>query len=694
MSELNYSKKQIQPLIDKYAINPEKNTTFQRIIKMFDGQPNYQLWGVKVVFSKSVKVEELENIKGWADINSNLIKLLTKNGNLVSYTTSADFTQLRMEMDGLCKIAFVKNVISRFNTDQRKLLSEHIKPDTFNGLSCGKNRTFCEWFDLFNKFNKLSANTKTKVIGRMSAVRNMDEIKRLLNESLKEKYNWNKEDLIAFVANNAPDTEVIFDNGDIVILKVNSYKDSNILCFGRTSWCITSSENQWKSYAGQSGRKQFFLFDFAKPEKDELAHIGFTTSGKEGIYAAHSTSDQSLMNSGISYHGKMVNIQKALSDAGVGLSAFMELKPNLRYKWDEKAVEEFVNKNSKCLAIAYHKDKRIIVNVLTNDGLKMLCDNTYVKTGNMPVDSNSKCYVLFDFNCELTNEKSMVAIYYKKDSYKIDTLNQMWGVYGTNLKDAKYLSTIGIETDDYLNREKVDCNILLHKLIDEGDEEGALKLIDKEKDINVNFEFNDRRPIFSAIEKKMHKVVGKIMLNDKFDSNADDGFGESLPQNLLFAYYLNEACTMSSKELESVNKMVEMIVDSGKFDLNYVDSNEDTLINIACMNSNMLWLVKKLAARKDINVNHVNDALPGYAALGNALRRNNIEAVKILGKRPDLEVRKEDKELAKKMGIKLADFIKPEPFNEVTEATVGTTVTAEVSDAEHYNEIFKKVFSL
>ena len=691
MSELNYSKKQIQPLIEKYAINPETNTTFARVIQMFDGQPNYQLWGVKVVFSKAVKIEELEIIKNWADENPSLIKLLTKNGNLICYSTTADFATLRTETDGLCKIAFIKNIISRFNTDQRKLLTEAITPDKFNGLTCHTNATFSEWFNLFSKFNKLSANTKTKVIGRMSAVRNVSEIKTLINQALQEKYSWNKDDLLSFVANNTPGAEVIFNDKDVVILNVKSYKDSNTLCYGRTYWCITSSESQWKNYVSSKSNKQYFFFDFSKPEKDELAHIGFTVNDSYGFHAAHSTSDGNMMNMGINYHGKNVNVQQALVNAGVGLGLFLKLKKNSNFKWGANDLIAFVKKHENDLAVAYNKDNRVIVNALTNSGLNFLCGHSFIKISNMPVDNNSKCYVLFDFNMESNDDKGIVAVYYKKDTYKIDTLNQVWDAYGTNLKDEKYLSKIGIKTDEYLNREAVNPSILLHKLIDEGNEEGAIALIDKEKDIDVNFVFNDKRPIFSAIEAKMHRIVGKIIVSDKFDCNVDDGFGESLVQNLLYTYYLDETNKLAPKNAANVQEMISVVVDSGKFDMNFVDDNEDTAINIACTNPSMNWLVKKLAARKEINVNQVNDI--GWAALGNALRYKNTEALKWLGKRPDLEVRDKDRELAKKMGIDLDKFIKPEPFSEVTETKVNDEVVAEVADADRYNEIFKKVFS-
>lgn len=697
MATLNYSKKQIQPLIDKYAINAETNTTFARVIELFDGQPNYQLWGVKVVFSKAISIDDLEAIKVWADENSNLIKKLSKNGNIISYSSKADFILLRDEMTGLSDISFVKNIISRFNTDQRKLLSEAINPDGLDGATCHRNATFHKWFNLFDKFEKLSGSTKAKVIGRMSAVRNISEIETLLNQALKEKYSWNKEDLLAFVANNTPKAEVIFDDGNIVILNVKNYQDSNTLCYGRTSWCITSSESQWKNYVSGKSNKQYFFFDFSKPEKDELAHIGFTISDANGFYAAHSTSDASLMNSGINYHGKYVNIQQALSQAGVGLGVFLKLRKTSNYKWSEKDIIEFVKAHEKDMAIAYDADGRVIVNVFNNNGLKMLCSHTFVKCDQMPIDTQTKCYVLFDFNLKENDDKSIIAIYYKKDNYKIDTLNQMWDAYGTNLKDSKYLSSIGIATDAYLNREAVNPNILLHKLIDEGDDDGACALIDKEKDIDVNYVFNDNRPIFRAIETKLHKTIGKIIANAKFDCNVDDGFGESLIQNLLYAFYLDSTNKLNPKNANNVKEMISTIIDSGKFDINFTDDNDDTAINIACCSHNMLWLVEKLISDKNVNINCVNDV--GHTAFGEAIRHDNLEALSIIGKRPDINLSDKDKELAAKKGIDLAKYLKPTDsvFKEkesanTTEAVVADATIAE--DAVKYDEIFKKVFSV
>ena len=50
MSEIIYSKKQINPLVEKYKINVEKNMVFQSLITMFKEQTNYQIWAIKSVF--------------------------------------------------------------------------------------------------------------------------------------------------------------------------------------------------------------------------------------------------------------------------------------------------------------------------------------------------------------------------------------------------------------------------------------------------------------------------------------------------------------------------------------------------------------------------------------------------------------------------------------------------------------------
>ena len=56
---MTYNKKQMQPLIDKFQINPETNKLFIKIIEMYDNQPNYQIWAVKGVFSHAFDFDTL-----------------------------------------------------------------------------------------------------------------------------------------------------------------------------------------------------------------------------------------------------------------------------------------------------------------------------------------------------------------------------------------------------------------------------------------------------------------------------------------------------------------------------------------------------------------------------------------------------------------------------------------------------------
>jgi hypothetical protein len=113
---------------------------------------------------------------------------------------------------------------------------------------------------------------------------------------------------------------------------------------------------------------------------------------------------------------------------------------------------KYVKAKENEMAVAYNKDNRIIINVFTNEGLKNLCEHTFIKRENMPIATNeNKCYVLFDFNLTDNDDKGVVAIYYKKDSYKIDTLSQVWDAFGTNLKDelAKFIEE---------NKAKLACS--------------------------------------------------------------------------------------------------------------------------------------------------------------------------------------------------------------------------------------------
>ena len=691
MSEVIYSKKQIEPLIRKYRINPETNTLFQEIIKMFAEQPNYQLWGVKVVFSQVIPFSQLLEIKLWIDGNKTLIKSLTKK-NIVSYSSSDDFSKLRLEMDGLNMITFVKNNINQFNTEQRHMLDEEIKPNAFNGLNVHTNAKFKSWYNIFSKFNKLPENRKKKFISLCSAFRDVNAMKEGLERSTKESYQWNKEDMLAFVTNNTPNCKIIFNFGNIVVLEIPSFEESSKLFGGgRTGWCITREANYFRQYVTDyknPGHKQYFLFNFDKPETDELAHIGFTIEENRGIVNAHSTKNHSLIGSGMKYHKENVNIYKALRDFGINMGLFLSLNKSAIFeKWDLETFLKFAKDNEPLLSIVYQKNGRVIVKALHNKEVEMLTQHTFIQYRNFNVTSNSQVFIMLDFNLAFNDSKSVVLMGFEKDAYGIDSMNRMFDTYGIDLIGTNYLNEISIGVDDFINRNSIEPTILLHKLIDEGNEKAAIKLIDEQDDkFIVNFTFNDRVPIFSAINHNMFELFKVIISHKNFDSSCEDGFGETLFSSLLYAYGSNEI-SQSKEDEAKIEKMIKYILDCETFDFNSQDINLDTAINIAVEKPKMLWIVKALLKKPNVDINVINDF--NRSALGNAIARQNIEAIRLLGERPDLVIRKADIALAKEKGIKLDEIIS---IKSKSVTTVKRIINKASNNAD-FQSIFSEVFA-
>ena len=279
-----YNKKQMQPLIDKFQINPETNKLFISTTEMFDGQPNYQIWAVKMIFSQTMNFNELEEIKNWVVNNQSSIAKLDKK-NVVSYSSKNAIAQLKKEMMAIDKINLIKDVISHFNTEQRKMLTDAIFTKDFTPMEAYNDAHLVAWHDLLAAFNKKPSNRKNKFYSTCSAVKDMAKLRKLILDCLEETYEWNKEDLLAFVEHNAKDCEIIFNKDNVVILSVPSFESSHKLCgSGRTQWCIARELDYFNRYVTNydGKRTQYFLFDFNRKETDCFAHIGFTIEGNKG----------------------------------------------------------------------------------------------------------------------------------------------------------------------------------------------------------------------------------------------------------------------------------------------------------------------------------------------------------------------------------------------------------------------------
>jgi hypothetical protein len=655
---MTYNKKQMQPLIDKYQINPETNKLFISVVEMFDGQTNYQNWAVKMIFSQTMTFDELKEIHDWIVNNQNLISKLEKK-NIVSYTNKSGIGQLKKEIKGLEMIGFIKNIISHFNTDQRKILTKALLDKEYTGIEACESAKIKKWYDTLRQFNKKPMGRKNNFYSTCSALKNADALLAAINSCLEEAYEWDKDDMLAFLEHNASDCEIVYNEGPYVIVRVPSFDSSHKLCgSGRTQWCITRESHFFSDYVTRySGKRdQYFLFDFSRKETDCFAHVGFTVEGGSGIIIAQTCDNRDMMGD-FKQGNEVYSINKLLGKIGVKASRFMRLPSNVGFNWAIASVIEMVKKNPSQYAIAFEKDGRLILNILNKSGFDKLVCHTFIKSGNFCVDNNNKLYLFMDFNLQYNDDMSMIAMQYRKDQYGTLSLIRANETFGADLTKQGYLSKLGIATDEYLNREAIDPSILLHKLIDENDEVGAIALIEKEREkIDVNYEFNTRVPVFSAINNRMYKLFDAIVNHPKFDSKIEDGFGETLLESLLYLYGSDEIVT-SKEDNKLLTTMITSILSSKTFDFNAIDLNHDTAINVACEFPSEVWAVKALASKKNVDINVVNDF--GCAALGQCIVNNNLEALKIIGQRPDLKVREEDKKLAKSYKIDLKEYIKP-----------------------------------
>ena len=140
------------------------------------------------------------------------------------------------------------------------------------------------------------------------------------------KYISKRKDFLDAVS-KLENTEVLYDKDGIVIVRIKSWHDCNVL-FDRDSihWCIARNESHWIDYVAKPFTKQYFIVDFNKInnennfEEFDKALIGITVSAGE-ITFAHSRSDYDLIsrfNKKAREWGKMIHLlEHILEEKGI-----------------------------------------------------------------------------------------------------------------------------------------------------------------------------------------------------------------------------------------------------------------------------------------------------------------------------------------------------------------------------------------
>lgn len=713
-----YSKKQLQPIIDKYHIDIN-DTMFTQVVTMFLHQTNYQVWALKCLFGESVTFENIRTIWDWITENSNNIQFLSLQ-NVVSYKTHDLVDKLLKEFEGVKMYNTVKTSILQFNTDQRNLMISTIIEPIRDAWEAYNSDTLRTWYTVFNKFNELSRSKRQNIINTASAIRCIesygdtiglyDHLCGLFND----RYTWNKESMLQFRLFQTPSSPVVYDKGNVVILQVNSFEDSSKLCgSGRTGWCLTRERSYFNQYVTSRNSKQYFLFDFDKREDDDLAHVGFTMSKSGQITNAHSTSNANLLGDGIRYGSKHVNINRVLETLDIPISTFVKMSPLTNFKWEIESILGYV-KNRVCGAeVVYNGNNVIVVKVNAkssmNDVLCRLVNFTLIDLheamNNISSANAETVFIAYNLNVPVTEKNSLSFMIYGQDKYGVESFSRGYTGYGEpiNSLDAA-INMLGIKRTDFEKLNKVDPICMVLKYIDEQNEEAAIQVLDEATDtINVSAPFKSKFIVSAAIDADMPKLYKKIINHKTFDASFKNSLDGSCLHTLLLSSGFvdvskNQTDDTSTHET-AIRKMVADSISSGVFDLNARDINWDTALHIAVSQPNLDWVAVNLIKDYQVNINLVNDILE--TPLTRAIRTKNIGIIKALGKRADLVVSEKDAKLAQKVGLNLSELINPD--NDLTEEQIRTLENTnknnedlnkveDVSLADELNAIFADAF--
>lgn len=246
-----------------------------------NGSKNYFFWAINEFYNFCVPIGVINELLIWAENYGQLIKNLSL-GTITAYKSPESIEVLRNEMRLLRKDKRIKDVINFFNTAQKKILKDRILSDRDK--------------ETLSKFGKISSTRQKNFIKKMSTVEDGDEIIKQMAYLVNVPFVWDKKSLIDYITyTDAIHAEIIFENGPIVLVKVDDY-DAVKYLGKNTNWCISKNKTYWNQYVGRNNENtQYMVFDFSKTEDDVMSIIGITTRVGDGITHAHDFFNHDLM---------------------------------------------------------------------------------------------------------------------------------------------------------------------------------------------------------------------------------------------------------------------------------------------------------------------------------------------------------------------------------------------------------------
>lgn len=144
-------------------------------------------------------------------------------------------------------------------------------------------KTITELYDL-----KIDIKVLQDMIGKkMAAYKTPEEFNNALVKLNNSFNDFNFESIK--LKSNSVDAPIIYQNENILILKITNFEQSKLL--GSGSWCISRDHHYFESYT-ENGQQQYFIFDFSKSSKERRSMIGITLDSHGEKTTAHFKNDE------------------------------------------------------------------------------------------------------------------------------------------------------------------------------------------------------------------------------------------------------------------------------------------------------------------------------------------------------------------------------------------------------------------
>lgn len=174
------------------------------------------------------------------------------------------------------------------------LISEHKTHQYAHSILSNKNKhllspTSMSSFKQLKEMNVTETELQNIIGKKIAAIKTPEELDAYLLKVVGQFTGFSHEAVSSKLERAG--IKPVYDEGQVLVFPVKEYKDSKEL--GSPSWCIVRQESYFDTYTDYD-KKQYFMYDFNKNEKDNDSLIGFTLTYDGDFHTQHLRNDDYL----------------------------------------------------------------------------------------------------------------------------------------------------------------------------------------------------------------------------------------------------------------------------------------------------------------------------------------------------------------------------------------------------------------